>query len=69
MTKMINLPIPLSSEADKDFRFVFVDAQSGKVTEEETNQAQGPGHDRQGPGHEQGCQPRPRWKSKPWAWP
>lgn len=34
--------------ADKDFRFVFVDAQSGKVTEEETNQEQGPGHDRQG---------------------
>ena len=42
-------------KADKDFRFVFVDAQSGKVTEEETNQAQGPGHDRQGPGHEQGA--------------
>lgn len=48
--------------ADKDFRFVFVDAQSGKVTEEETNQEQGPGHDRQGqggnqdhgPGHDQG---------------
>ena len=42
-------------KADKDFRFVFVDAQTGKVTEEETNQAQGPGHDRQGPGHEQGA--------------
>lgn len=28
-------------KADKDFRFVFVDAQSGKVTEEETDQAQG----------------------------
>lgn len=41
-------------KADKDFRFVFVDAQSGKVTEEETNQAQGHGHDRQGPGQEQG---------------
>lgn len=41
--------------ADKDFRFVFVDAQSGKVTEEETNQEQGPGHDRQGPGQEQGA--------------
>jgi len=48
--------------ADKDFRFVFVDAQSGKVTEEETNQEQGPGHDRQGqggnqdhgPGHDHG---------------
>lgn len=36
-------------KADKDFRFVFVDAQTGKVTEEETNQAQGHGHDRQGP--------------------
>ena len=42
-------------KADKDFRFVFVDAQSGKVTEEETNQEQGPGHDRQGPGQEQGA--------------
>ena len=41
-------------KADKDFRFVFVDAQSGKVTEEETNQEQGPGHDRQAPGHDQG---------------
>lgn len=52
-------------KADKDFRFVFVDAQSGKVTEEETNQAQGPGHEQganqgqggnqnHGPGHEQG---------------
>ncbi|MCY7225514.1 PepSY domain-containing protein [Abiotrophia defectiva] len=39
--------------ADKDFRFVFVDAQSGKVTEEETNQEQGPGHDRQGQGGNQ----------------
>ena len=38
---------------DKDFRFVFVDAQSGKVTEEETNQEQGPGHDRQGQGGNQ----------------
>ena len=37
-------------KADKDFRFVFVDAQSGKVTEEETNQEQGHGHDRQGQG-------------------
>lgn len=42
-------------KADKDFRFVFVDAQSGKVTEEETNQEQSPGHDRQGPGQEQGA--------------
>lgn len=42
-------------KADKDFRFVFVDAQTGKVTEEETNQAQGHGHDRQGPGQEQGA--------------
>lgn len=42
-------------KADKDFRFVFVDAQTGKVTEEETNQAQGHSHDRQGPGHEQGA--------------
>lgn len=42
-------------KADKDFRFVFVDAQTGKVTEEETNQAQGYGHDRQGPGQEQGA--------------
>ena len=49
-------------KADKDFRFVFVDAQSGKVTEEEPNQEQGHGHDRQGqgedqdhgPGHDQG---------------
>ena len=52
-------------KADKDFRFVFVDAQTGKVTEEETNQAQGPGHEQganqdqggnqnHGPGHEQG---------------
>lgn len=49
-------------KADQDFRFVFVDAQSGKVTEEETNQEQGPGHDRQGqggnqdhgPGHDHG---------------
>ncbi|MBF0935115.1 MAG: PepSY domain-containing protein [Abiotrophia defectiva] len=40
-------------KADKDVRFVFVDAQSGKVTEEETKQEQGPGHDRQGPGQEQ----------------
>ena len=48
--------------ADKDFRFVFVDAQSGKVKEEETNQEQGPGHHRQGqggnqdhgPGHDHG---------------
>ena len=42
-------------KADKDFRVVFVDAQTGKVTEEETNQAQGHGHDRQGPGQEQGA--------------
>ncbi len=42
-------------KADKDFRFVFVDAQTGKVTEEETKQAQGHGHDRQGPGQEQGA--------------
>ena len=42
-------------KADKDFRFVFVDAQTGKVTEEETNQAQGHGHDRQGPSQEQGA--------------
>jgi len=42
-------------KADKDFRFVFVDAQTGKVTEEETNLAQGHGHDRQGPGQEQGA--------------
>lgn len=49
-------------KADQDFRFVFVDAQTGKVTEEETSQEQGPGHDRQGqggnqdhgPGHDQG---------------
>lgn len=51
-------------KADKDFRFVFVDAQSGKVTEEETNQAQGPGQEQaanqgqgenqdHGPGHDQ----------------
>ena len=42
-------------KADQDFRFVFVDAQTGKVTEEETNQAQGHGHDRQAPGQEQGA--------------
>ena len=42
-------------KADKDFRFVFVDAQSGKVTEEEPVQAQGHGHDRQGPDQEQGA--------------
>ena len=42
-------------KADKDFRLVFVDAQSGKVTEEEPDQAQGHGHDRQGPGQEQGA--------------
>lgn len=49
-------------KADQDFRFVFVDAQTGKVTEEETNQEQGPSHDRQGqggnqdhgPGHDHG---------------
>ena len=39
-------------KADKDFRFVFVDAQSGKVTEEEPNQEQGHGHDRQGQGED-----------------
>ena len=42
-------------KADKDFRFVFVDAQTGKVTEEEPDQAQGHGQDRQGPGQEQGA--------------
>ncbi|WP_303765761.1 PepSY domain-containing protein [Abiotrophia defectiva] len=42
-------------KADQDFRFVFVDAQSGKVTEEETNQEQVHSHDRQGPGQEQGA--------------
>lgn len=42
-------------KADKDFRFVFVDAQTGKVTEEESTQAQGHSHDRQGPGQEQGA--------------
>ena len=41
-------------KADQDFRFVFVDAQTGKVTEEETSQEQGPGHDRQAPGQELG---------------
>ena len=41
-------------KADQDFRFVFVDAQSGKVTEEETNQEQVHSHDRQAPGQDQG---------------
>lgn len=42
-------------KADKDFRFVFVDAQTGKVTEEEPDQAQGHDHYRQGPSQEQGA--------------